>query len=254
MRLDQGRAFGLLERVQQLILLEPSRGEQELETGAPTGDGGRGERPAGGVADPFESAFNHQTYGRWHIGVSDRDPVAPAAVLIEQEAELLEVQEHLFDEERVALSLVVHQGDKRRRCRPPGAAFEQHRDVVPRQRTETHLDGQAPAGQVFERAQRAATRRDITGTEARDEEQRDRRSELREGGDELQTRLIGPVEVLEAQEQRLAQRGALDEAPHAVQQIPAFLIRGEHWRFANVVVDAVQLRHQAGDLGGLLAQ
>ena len=111
-RLNQGRAFRLLERVQQLILLEPSRGEQELETGAPTGDGGRGERPAGGVADPFESAFNDQTYGRWHIGVSDRDPVAPAAVLIEQEAELLQVQEHLFDEERVALSLVEHQGDE----------------------------------------------------------------------------------------------------------------------------------------------
>ncbi len=253
-RFNQGRAFRLLERVQQLILLEPSGGEEELEAGAPAGDGGRGERPAGGVTDPFESAFNDQTYGRWHIGVSDRDAFAPATVLIEQEAELLQVQEHLFDEERVALGLVEHQGDKSRRCRPPRVPFKQHRDVVPGERSESDLDGEAPAGQVLERARERAARRDITGTEARDEEQRYRRAELREGGDELQTRLIGPVEVLEAQEQRLAQRGALDEAAHAVQQIPAFLIRGEHWRFANVVVDAVQLRHQTGDLGGLLAQ
>src|SRR6478672_13534613 len=100
-RFNQGGALRLLERVQQLILLEPSRGEQELETGAPTDDRGGGQRPAGRVAHPFESAFNDQTYGRWHIGVSDRDPVTPATVLVEQEAELLQVQEHLFDEERV---------------------------------------------------------------------------------------------------------------------------------------------------------
>ena len=120
--------------------------------------------------------------------------------------------------------------------------------------SETDLDGQAPAGQVLERARERAAWRDVAGTEARDQEQRDRRAELCESGDELQARLIGPVEVLEAQEQRLAQRGAFDEAPHAVQQVPAFLIGGEHGRFADVVVDAVQLRHQTGDLGGLLAQ
>ena len=155
-RFDQGRAFRLLERVQQLILLEPSRGEQELETGAPSGDGGRGERPAGGVADPFESALDDQTYGRWHIGVSDRDPVAPATVLIEQEAELLQVEEHLFDEERVALGLVEHQGDELvggagRPARPSSSIATSSRESAPR-RTST---AQAPAGQVLERPRRA---------------------------------------------------------------------------------------------------
>ena len=136
------------------------------------------------------------------------------------------MQKHLLDEEGVSLCLVVDEGDELGGRRLTRAAREQECDIGLRQSREANLGREPVACQLLPGPGEPMPRADVTGPVAPDEQQRELAGDLRQRGDQQQARLVRPVQILEAQHEWPAERGAFDEAAEAVQQVLALLI----WR------------------------
>ena len=167
----QGRVLGLFERVEQCVLVEAGDGQEQLEAHAAPDHRGRGERLAHVVADPLEPALDHESHRARDLGVGDLERRAPMAVVVEELAALLEVEEHLLHEERVPLRLVVHERHQRVGRRLTGSARQQLRDIGLRQRREMDLGRQAAPGQILQRTREAVTGPDLTRPVGPDQQQ-----------------------------------------------------------------------------------
>ena len=110
--------------------------------------------------------------------------------------------EHLLDEERVALGLRVDQIDQLGRRLASRTPFEQSRDAVPGETAQHDLLGQPSAQQGREHLGERPAGLELGVAVGADDEHGDLRQALRQMLDQEQGRLVGPVEILEDQDQR----------------------------------------------------
>ena len=66
--------------------------------------------------------------------------------------------------------------------------------------------------------------------------------------------LVGPVQVLEDEQERLRESGPFEELAHAVQHVAAFLLGRQVGRRWDVVVALTERGHELGQLGRVLAE
>jgi hypothetical protein len=87
-----------------------------------------------------------------------------------------------------------------------------------------------------------------------DDEERHRRNGLRQMQQELECRLVGPVEILEDDGHGCERTGAVRKLAIRIEQESTLLLRGQlDWR-RNIGEDAPQLRHQLGHFRRRLTQ
>jgi hypothetical protein len=182
------------------------------------------------------------------------DTREPLAGRVEELAGFEEVAEHLLDEEGVAFGFGEDEGDQLRRRLAAGAALEELRDALFVHPGKDDLVGQALAQQLGEdRGQRAA-RPELGVSVGPDRKQWDFGHALRQVLHQQQRRLVGPVEVLEYEQDGVAPRVPADEFGDAVQQVAALLLGGERYGLGDVGVARTQLGHQLGDLRRVLTE
>jgi hypothetical protein len=191
---QHARGDRLLQRRHQLVTAERPDLLEHVEVELAADDGGRGERVPAGIAEPGEAPPGDLAHAVGHAGLEQRDGAAEVPVGIG------EMAHDLLDEEGVAVGLAVQLLDERRR--PRTAAERAHEraglggveacDVEPVERPLA-----AQAGE--QRLERLAA---LVGPGGGEEERGLGGGRAHEVGDELERRLVGPVQVVEDDEQR----------------------------------------------------
>ena len=215
--LDQGGARGLLERDEQVVRVDSLQRDEQVEGEGLAGDGRGGEDAATVGADPVQALADHQAHAARHFGVGDPDARVPAALRVEELARFVQMPEELLDEKGVALGFGEHERDHLGRRRAPGATRQDGGDVLLGQAPKEDLLGQPLAQERREHAGERPASLKLGVAIGPDRQHRDPRESLGHVLHEQQRRLVGPVEVLEHEEQRYPARVALDELAHAMQ-------------------------------------
>ena len=161
---------------------------------------------------------------------------------------------HLFDEKRVAVRLLVQDTDERRGRRRAGQPMQHLLDAG---RGET-LDGNArrqPLPQEgFERVGKRTLRVELDVAVRPDKQQAHRSHVWHHMQQQLERRVVRPVQVVEQHHHRRFQRRAADVIEIRGEQQPPLLIGRHDRRVRNVVVDAAQAWHERRNLRRGLAE
>ena len=156
---DELRVARLLERGDQLVLLDRRRRQEHVERALPAEHRRGRERGAARVREPGEAPREHLLHALGHADLVRRERRRPAPAALEHDPALDQVAEHLLDEERVAVRVLVHGADERRRApRAPRARRSARRR---RARPAPRARSAPPAGRAGGR--RAAPRAGATG-------------------------------------------------------------------------------------------
>ena len=253
-RRDQPGPFRLLEPVDQLVLARArDRLEQRDVEDAPD-ERGRREELAGLVAQPFQPPADHQPHGLGNVELRDVDVGAPVTLRVEQAALLEQVLEHLLDEEGVAVALVVDRTDQPFGRLLAGQRAE-HRRHAPALETPQGQPLREPAAaEVFDRARERTPHLELDVTVGAEDQDRQLGQPVGHVLEQQQRRLIGPVKVVEDDQQRSDLCRPRQEVADRVEQVAPFLLRRQVHRRWDVVEGAPELRADARDLSGRFSE
>ena len=253
--LDQRGARRFLERVEEVVLVDTLERGEEIEAKGLAGERRNRQDTAAVVAHALEALPDHQADAARHVIVGNLQVRAPAALRIEELASLVEVAEHLFDEEGVSLGFREDERDQLGRGLASSKALEDGADARLGHAAQHDLLGQPLAQEAGQHAAERAPGLELGVAIGPHHEHRDLRQPLRRVLHEQQRRFVGPVEVFEHEHERFRARGALDElGDHCTQQVVALLLGRQRHRVGNVRVAYPQLGHELGDLGRVLPE
>ena len=240
--LDQMAAFGRFERIEQVVLLGARHGGERVERERAADDGRRRQHLAVLGCEQIESTAQNQSHTLRHFGVTDLEPGAPPAVVVEQPSAVAQVPEQLLGEERVAVRLGEHEIDQLGRRVASGASAEHGTDLVDRQQSRPEIHrANVTVQRADGRGQRSVGLQLVVAKGA-DDQQRETRRSTGLVTQQQQRRLVGPVQVLVDEHHRLVVRRPFDELSDAMQHVAALLLRCEVRRRRDVVVSLAQRR------------
>jgi hypothetical protein len=117
---DQPGPLGLVEGVEQVAARVAGHPLDQVRLEHPAPDGGRDQRPPGGLGQPGQPLPDDHADTRGDVEVLDAQVAPEPALVVEEHPRLGQVQVALLGEERVALAVGVdaaHQGRRRPRSR-----------------------------------------------------------------------------------------------------------------------------------------
>ena len=251
---DDVVALGVLQRVEQRVIIGRADRGEELEREDPADHRRRGEHLARRRLELVQPPPDEHRHRARHLGLAEAAGRAPPARVVEQPAGLQQVTHGLLGEERVAVGLGVHEVDEcAGRC-APDLIVKELGDVLAVERRQQDLGHVAQAGEVRQRAGERTLRRQVGGS-IRADHQDALGDQLRgEMFQEQQRRLVRPVEILVQQDLRSDPGRSLEELADAVEHVAALLLRREVGCPGDVAVALTQRGHQRGDLRRVLAQ
>ena len=246
--------FGLVEGAEEGVGGQFTEGLEELVGEGPPDDGGGGERPAPVVPQAFQAPAEHQAQALRDAKVVDVDHGEEPSALVEQAALLGEVLEDLLGEEGVALGLGVDRGHERRRRLLPGQRGQQGGDAVLREAFEADRLGPASAQQALERTGEGMGGRDLGVAIGPHRQHRQPGESLGQVLDEEEGALIGPMQVVEDEEQRPGGGGPGQDVAEAVEEVVPLLLRRKLQRRRDVGEEPAEAGQQLGHLGRVVAE
>ena len=162
--------------------------------------------------------------------------------------------EDLLGEEGVALRLGVDRGDERRRRLLAGQGGQQRGDAVLREALEADRLGPAPAQQALERTGEGVGGGDLGVAIGPHRQHRQPGESLGQVLDEEEGALVGPVEVVEDEEQRPGGGGPGQDVAEAVEEVVALLLGRKLQRPRDVGEEPAEAGQQLGHLGRVVAE
>ena len=178
----------------------------------------------GAVVEHREAPTDHVTYAFGHARFRDRPGGDPMPAVIDDGAGLGEVQEHLLKEERVALGLVPEQRAELAALvleRVTAGGLHEAQDLALVEPAERHAVDAGDAAQVGEgRGERVAAGH-IGVAVGADHREAHRCGRTRNPHEQLDTRRVGPMEVIEHEQCRRLLRGAHEQVDDALEQAHA---------------------------------
>jgi hypothetical protein len=204
---DQPGAFGLVECVEERVRIEHAQRVEELVgEGSPDHRGGRQGAPPV-LPQTFQAPAQDDPQALGDAELVDDHLGQEPPVGVQQPPLLGQVFEDLLDEEGVPVGFGVNGAHERRR-RVLAAQRQQHPGhALLGQATEADPAGLVPADQVVERPGQWTSGGDLGVPAGAQGHHRCLRDPLGEVLEEQQGRLVGPVEVVDHEEQG-ARRGA----------------------------------------------
>ena len=160
------------------------------------------EKVVGCFGQPRKASPNDIAHALGKTELGQRPIGGPYPVALEDRAGLREVGNDLLGEERVPVGLVVQCGDELRRRLVTGAIVEQRTDRLLLETAERHPLDARIASEVGEQLAQRMAAVDIGVTVGAQHEHRPASFAAQDPPEQRQRRLIGPVEVVEHQEQR----------------------------------------------------
>ena len=251
---NERRLLRIVERVEEPVAADLDERGEQVEVEVPPEDGGAGEYVAALLAHALKALADQEPHAAWDFVVIDLDVAPPEAVLVKELARLIEVAQQLFDEEGIAVGLGVDEFEQLLRGRPAAVPAEHLLDLVPRQRPQQQLLGEALAQEILQQQPEWRVRDDLVFAIGRDREDAHLRGVLAQVLDEPQRRLIGPLQVLEDEQHRLRPGGALEEVAETVQEVALLLFGGQRDRLSDIAEALPQLGQQLRQFRGAVAQ
>jgi hypothetical protein len=251
---DQSRPLGLVEGVEQVVPGLAGHPLDQVQLEHPAPHGGRDQRPLGGRRQPGQPLTDEHADAGRDVEVLEAQVAADPALVVEEHARLGQVEADLLGEERVALALGVDAAHQGRRRLLPGQAGHQRGDALLGQRPQGDPGHQALAHELVEDAGQRRRRLDLVVPEGADDQHRHVGQVRGEILQQQQGRLVGPVQVLEDEQERAVLGGPPDELAHAEPQVAPGLLGREIQRRGDLGDDQPQGGDDAGDLRGRLAQ
>ena len=199
---DEPRLERLLERDDHLVLVAVSHRPQRREVELAAEHGGVGERRPAPFREPREAPQQHLPHALGHADLVGGQGLRPAAGL-EQ------VPHDLLDEEGVAVGLGADRADQCRRRLVPGLVGDQRGDGRLVEAGERDDLEQPVAPQVGE--QLAELGRRLALALRADDQQRRLVLGAQDVAQELERRTVGPVQVVEHEQDRRAGSGVAQE-------------------------------------------
>ena len=251
---DQPRPFGLVEGVEQVPAGLAGHPLDQVQLEHPAAHGRRDQRPLGGRRQPGQPLpDDHADAGR-DVQVLDAQVAAEPALAVEEHTRLRQVEVDLLGEERVALALGVDGAREGRRRLLPSQSGHQRGHALLGQRSQRDPGHQALAHQLVDDAGQRRGRLDLVVPEGADEHDRHVGHVQGEILQQQQGRLVGPVQVLEDEQEGAFGGGPPDELAHAEPQVAPGLLGRQVQRRRDLGDDQSQGGGDAGDLRGRLAQ
>ncbi len=164
--------------------------------------GGGGERGAARVREPGEATREHLLHALGDADLVGCERRRPAAAALHDGPRLDQVPEHLLDEERVAVRVLVDGPDERRRRRVPGVRRDQRADVARAQALEGHPLDQPVAAQVGQQLGERMRRADLRVAERAEDQQRGVARCAGDVPEQVERAAVGPVQVVEHERER----------------------------------------------------
>ena len=177
--------------------------EQQIEVEGAARHRGDGEDVLAELARAPDPVLDDQPHAARDLGVGDLDVVAELAGFVEELAGLLQVADHLLDEEGVALGLRHRELDQVGRRLRSELADEQLHDLGAGKPLQPQVLDQPLAGQLLQRAAERAAVLELALAVGADQQHRLVLQTLGEVAEQDAGELVRPVQVLEHQHQRL---------------------------------------------------
>jgi hypothetical protein len=253
-RHDQPRPLGLVEGVEHVAAGLAGHPLDQVELEHPAPHGGRDQRPLGGLGQPGQPLADDHADAGGHLQVLELQISAELALAVEEHPRLGQVEVDLLGEERVALALGVDAAHQGRRRPLPGQPGHQRGDVLLGQRPQRDPVGQPLAHELVEDSGQRRARRDLVVAEAADEHHRHLGHVQGQVLEQQQGRLVGPVQVLEDEEEGPLLGGPADELAHAEPQVAPGLLGREVEGGRDLGDDQPHGGGDAGDLRRRLAE
>ena len=246
--LDDPGGDRLLEDAEEPFLLHVRDPLERLEAELPSHDRGGGQHLDPRLAEPPEPPADHVAHALRQAHVLDPRPTRPLHPVAAEEALVDEVADDLLDEEGVPLGLAADRAGERLRHLLAAECHEHRLDVVLGQTPqENALDGAFLPERRQHRGQRMPGRHfDVA---VRGDHQQARRGQLAgEEAEQEQRRRVGPVEVVEDEDERPRPSGAREERREGIKQPKARLLGVERRRHGEIGKPIANLRNDLGDV------
>ena len=195
--LDEARRARALEQVEGDVVVVACDLGEEIEVEVTTDDRADGEQPGRAVGKPGDPSPDHLLDALGDAEGLERERIAGRARLVHVGADLL-------DEERVSRGLAadaVHELDRRLQC---AGRLDQLTDLVLAQARQRELVRQPLVAHVGERGGEGMVLAHLSGAVGPQYQQRRRRRAPREMAHERDGGTVGPVKVVEDEQQRRA--------------------------------------------------
>jgi hypothetical protein len=246
--------FRLLDHVEEHVLAVLAGRLEQLEVEGPSEHGRGGEHSPAVGAQAVEPAADDEADPLGHIELADGERGPEAAGLVEQAAFLDEELEHLLDEEGVALRLAVDDLHQRRR----GALTAHGLQHLGRFRhwhaPERDPPAVAPAEEILEGPGQGAADVRLAVAVRPHHEDRGLGQALSQVLNQQQRRLVGPLQVVENEQDGTVGRRPQQDVPDPVEEHPPLLFGGQLERRRDVRTQSTETGNELGDLGGVLAE
>ena len=240
-RLDQQPGLdGRVEHVEQRPLVDVDDVLEQLELEVAADQRRGAEHGLGLVGQPRDAAGDHVAQPR-------RDAVADARRALDGQAALGQVAGELLDEERVAVRLGADRGGL-------GRAVEQLGDLVLREPLEVQARQRALALEVGERLQQRMARPELVVAVGADEQHGAELRRARQRAQEKEGAAIGPVQVVDDEQQRSGPGeppGGRDDAGEEAAAVGLGIALDRVRQVGHAVA---QLRQQAREVGPVGAE
>ncbi len=242
---DDARADRFVEPFEELLGRRPGERREHVEAELATDRRRDAQHLVAGGGEPLQPSPDHLAHALRHgeLGAGD--------LSLGAEAPFGHQETHdLADEERIALGLAVHRRDELgRRCRPR-RHLDVARHVVLGEAAQGETASHGLAGQVAERLEQRMLAAELHVAIGADHEEPRRTHLARQELQQQERRLIGPLDVVQDEDQRLRAGGVPQKGGDAVEEPEARLLGLERGRGREVGQPLTHLGYDLGDVRG----
>ena len=245
---DQPCVDRFAERRRHLFRRAVADPRDHLELELPTADGGEPQHLVGGLREAIEPPADHLAHA-----LRDRD-LPPRLVLAE--ATLGRHQPHdLADEERVAPRLLADRdGELGGRAIDAGGELDVAGDSVGVEAVQCDSTRGVDLGELAERCGKRVVAAELDVAVGADDQQAGVGEPAGEEAQQQQRRLVGPVQIVEHDDQRAGARGAAEELGDGVEDPEARLLGIHRRELADVAEALADLGHDPRHVRGAGAE